>query len=80
MWANWRTKNDSLFGNGREIDKDFFLLDSREGSTYIFFDEKGLKEIYEEAGFKIVSIDVSGFTQNNMEIRNEWYLVVAQKV
>lgn len=83
MWADLRTKNDYLYGKGEKIGDDFFLLGAETGMgnlTYQFYEEKGLREVYEKAGFKVISVDVGGFTQNNQQIRKEWYYVVAQKL
>lgn len=82
MWADWRTKEDSLYAMGEETEKDFFKMNEesgRKGCYYLFFDEQQLRELYTKAGFQNVSIDRYMYTENDGSKRNAWWHVVAQK-
>ena len=82
MWADWRTKEDSLYAMGEETEKDFFKMNEesgRKGCYYQFFDEQQLRELYTKAGFQNVSIDRYMYTENDGSKRNAWWHVVAQK-
>lgn len=82
MWADWRTKEDSLYAMGEETEKDFFKMNEesgRKGCYYHFFDEQQLRELYTKAGFQNVSIDRYMYTENDGSKRNAWWHVVAQK-
>lgn len=82
LWADFRTKNDSLHGKGEEISSNFFRLESgtgREGCSYYFTDEEDLRDIFSLAGLEIISLDDYSYSENNREIINSWYHVVAKK-
>ena len=82
IWADFRTKKDSLFGKGEEISTNFFRLESgtgREGCSYYFTDEEDLRDIFSLAGLEIISLDDYSYSENNREIINSWYHVVAKK-
>lgn len=82
MWADWRTKEDSLYAMGEETEKDFFKMNEESGRKrcyYHFFDEQQLRELYTKAGFQNVSIDRYMYTENDGSKRNAWWHVVAQK-
>lgn len=79
IWADWRTKNDSLYGKGELIGEDYYLLKDRANATYLFMSEENLRKVYSAAGFIIESIDIGGFSVNNRETVNEWFYVVAKK-
>ena len=82
MWADWRTKEDSLYAMGEETEKDFFKMNEesgRKGCYYHFFAEQQLRELYTKAGFQNVSIDRYMYTENDVSKRNAWWHVVAQK-
>jgi len=83
FWADWRSKEDSLYDTGRCIEEGFYLLNEdsrgRNGVAYYFTDKNELKKLYEKSGFTIESIDRCSYTENNEEAINSWYHVVAKR-
>ena len=82
MWSDWRAKEDSLYGMGEEVEKDFFKMNDesgRNGCYYHFFDEGQLRSIYEQAGFKNILVDKYMYTENNKKKKNVWWHVIAKK-
>lgn len=82
MWADWRNKQDSLYGQGVEVEKGLFRLgegSGREQCCYFFIERQELYALYEAAGFSIKSIDEYTYTTNNGDKRCAYYHVVAQK-
>lgn len=82
MWADFRTKNDSLFAKGDFIAEGLYRLGNgtdREDCAYYFADEDDIKEIFNGGGLSIVSIDDFTYSENNHKIVNSWYHVIAKK-
>ncbi len=83
FWADWRTKEDSLYGMGKEIEPNFFEMNKesgREGCSYHFFDEKQLREIYKETELEIISFDKFEYTENNGKKKSSWFHIVSRKM
>lgn len=80
--ANWRAQDDSLYGDGKEIDKDTFIIerDSHKGMLYYIPNLDDIKAIYKDAGLEILSIDSEKFTTNNGKIINSWHIIEAKKI
>lgn len=80
LWSNWRSTNDSLYGQGELLDDGLYKLgDSsrRTGCSYLFCGSETLQEMFRQAGFEIESLDSYSYTENNGNTRCEWYFVVA---
>ncbi|WP_096024862.1 class I SAM-dependent methyltransferase [Campylobacter lanienae] len=80
--ANWRAQDDSLYGNGKEIAKDTFVIerDSHKGMLYYIPNLDDIKEIYRGANLEIISIDSERFTTDNGKIINSWHIIEAKKI
>lgn len=82
IWADWRTKEDSLYKMGVSLGEGLYQLNNetrREGACYLFVDKQDIIEMYESAGFKIETIDKYEYTENNMATNCSWFHVVASK-
>ena len=83
LWANFRTKQDSLYAKGKQIDDGLYVLEDgtgREGCAYFFAEESDIRTIFRDAEMEIVSIDDYSYSEKNHQIVNSWYHVVARKV
>lgn len=80
--ANWRAQDDSLYGDGKEIAKDTFVIqrDSHKGLLYYIPNLDDIKEIYKSANLEIISIDSERFTTDNGKIINSWHIIEAKKI
>ena len=80
--ANWRAQDDSLYGDGKEIAKDTFVIqrDSHKGLLYYIPNLDDIKEIYKSANLAIISIDSERFTTDNGKIINSWHIIEAKKI
>jgi 2-polyprenyl-3-methyl-5-hydroxy-6-metoxy-1,4-benzoquinol methylase len=80
--ATWRTQEDSLYGNGKEIEKDTFIIErqSHKGMLYYIPNLDDIKAIYKDAGLEILSIDGERFTTDNGSIINSWHIIEAKKI
>lgn len=83
FWSDWRSKEDYLYGMGECIEEGYYLLNNnsrgRNGVTYYFTDKNELKNLYEQVGLNIISIDKYSYTEDNENINNSWYHVVAKR-
>lgn len=80
IWVNWRSKEDTLFGKGKQLADGVYLIDSttkREGCSYFFCDKQTVYHIFEEAGLTVESVEEFAYTENNGEIKNAFYHSVA---
>lgn len=82
VFANWRAQDDSLYGNGKEIEKDTFIIerDSHKGMLYYIPNLDDIKAIYKDAELEIISIDSEKFTTGNGAIINSWLVIEAKKI
>ncbi|CUU71595.1 bifunctional 3-demethylubiquinone-9 3-methyltransferase/ 2-octaprenyl-6-hydroxy phenol methylase [Campylobacter hyointestinalis subsp. hyointestinalis] len=82
VFANWRTRKDSLYKKGEEIDKDTFIIDeeSHKGMLYYFPSLDEIENIYDSAGLKITSKDYEEFSTNDGKIINSWHIIEAKKL
>ena len=80
--ANWRAQDDSLYGDGKKIAKDTFVIqrDSHKGLLYYIPNLDDIKEIYKSANLEIISIDSERFTTDNGKIINSWHIIEAKKI
>lgn len=80
LWANWRSINDSLYGQGELLDNGLYRLGNsseRDGCSYLFCNSETLQKMYYQSGFEIESIDKYSYTENNGNNLCEWHFVVA---
>lgn len=81
--ADFRTKDDSMYKKGREIEKDLFILDDTNGDlagiNYWFCSEDEVRKLYSIHGFEIVNLEKKEFWSNNMMNRNSHWHVWARK-
>lgn len=83
IWADWRSTDEYLYGMGKEIEKNYFEmneLSARLGARYHFFDKETLKDVYEQAGLDVISIDVFEYTEQNGKKKNSWFHVIAKNI
>ncbi len=82
-FADFRTKEDTMYQQGTEVEKDLFILDDSAGNlagiNYWFCAEEEIQELYRQHGFEIVNIEKKDFLTNNMQKKNSHYHVWAKK-
>ena len=81
--ADYRGKDDSMYGKGKEIEPNVFILDERVksthvGATYLFVDEKDLRQIMAENGFEVANLEKRLIYTDNMSQCVAHYYVVAK--
>lgn len=81
LFFDIRTQRDSMYGQGEELENDFFRLNlsGYEGFTYLFLTKEELKEIVESCGFEMVNVETYEFTKKNGKVLNSWYQIIAKK-
>lgn len=81
LFFDIRTQRDAMYGQGEELEKDFFRLNQPgyEGFTYLFLTKEELNEIIEECGFEMANMETYEFTKSNGKILNSWYHITAKK-
>lgn len=86
FYADYRTKEDYLYlyalENSYNLEENCYFLNTDESHDkliYYFMDKETLYEVYEKAGFKIISIEDYKFTRENGTQMNSWYQVLAKK-
>lgn len=83
IFADFRTKEDSMYGKGEKIGEDYFLLDNSNGSlsgiTYRFDTIERIRALYKAIGLKITNVDKLDFYTNNMIIHNSHFHIEAEK-
>ena len=83
LFADFRAKEDSMFGKGKEIEKNLFILDREQGDlagiNYWFCGEEEIRDLYAENGFEIVNLEKKDFYINNMQKRNSHWHIWAKR-
>lgn len=81
LFFDIRTQRDAMYGQGEELEKDFFRLDTPgyEGFTYLFLTKEEIQEILETCGFEVANVETYEFTKNNGKKLNSWYHITAKK-
>lgn len=81
--ADYRTKDDSIYGCGTEIEKDMFCLDDRAGNLsgmeYWFPDKENLLDLYEKNGLCVYNIEKKEHSYNNLTVKNSYFHIWAKK-
>lgn len=81
--ADYRGANDSLYAAGKEIEKDMFILDERAGDLcgipYWFCNERNLRKLYEQNGFRILELQRINRHIKNLTMIDEHYIVWVEK-
>lgn len=82
FFADYRSKEDWLYGRGEEIEKDFYKLNccgSLNGITYAFRDIDEIKEMYKSIGMKIVNYEKIDHWSDNCKRKNSHYIIWGSK-
>lgn len=82
LFADYRSKEDWLYGRGEEIEKDFYRLNccgSLNGITYAFRDIDEIKEMYKSIGMKIVNYEKIDHWSDNCKRKNSHYIIWGSK-
>lgn len=81
--ADYRAKDDCLYGCGKEIEPDFYQLDSGCGSlsgiTYAFRDIDEIAELYKRVNMTIVNYEKVEHYVDDCRKKNSHYIVWARK-
>lgn len=82
--ADYRSKEDSLYKRGEQIEEDLFKLEDTmtgnlDGFIYWFCDKEYLIELYEKSGFEIFNTEKKEFSADNLKIKNSHYHVWGKK-
>ena len=77
---NFRTKKDSLYGQGEKIDDNTFILNkgSYKNICYSFFDQCQVEELIKSTGLKIINVSRVDFYKNLKEVHS-WWIIEAMK-
>ncbi|MFD1178853.1 class I SAM-dependent methyltransferase [Paenibacillus puldeungensis] len=82
--ADYRTKEDSHYGRGREIEKDLFVLNDSVGNlkgiNYWFCGESEIRELYANNNFEILNIEKREMYVDNMAVKNSHWQIWARKL
>ncbi|GEM_PF-3402117 len=85
FFSNWRSKEDFFYKKGKEIEKDYYILNEDakdyglEGIPYFFTSDDYLSKLFEECGLNIYNIEKKDFTINNMHVCNSHWHIWAEK-
>lgn len=83
LFADYRTKDDFMFGQGREIEQDLFVLNENmehlAGINYWFCSEDEIRNLYHRNGFVIENLEKKEFLTDNMSRNNSHWHVWAKK-
>lgn len=83
LLADYRAKDDYLYGHGVEIEKDFYKLDNSCGSlsgiTYAFRDIDELKQLYAKMKMTIINYEKIEHYVNNCSKKNSHYIIWAKR-
>lgn len=83
LLADYRTKDDFLYGMGEKLDDDFYKLNEHCGSlagiTYAFRDLDSLKRLYQNCAMEIVNYEKIDHYVEQMTKRNSHYIIWAKK-
>lgn len=83
MWCNFRTPEDDLIKKGLEADKNFYVVKFRNSNAkvgYFSCSQNELSDIFEKAGFDVISSDIFEFTANNQQVHNSWFVLNVRKI
>ena len=72
LLASFRSKDNFFYGWGKEIERDTFITveREREGLIYHFFDEDGVRELFEESGFILTNIEKLILLRQNLKYKH----------
>lgn len=76
--VNFRTKDNTYYGRGKQVEESSYVLDESTGSynnmlyTYLGLEE--CKSLVLEAGFEIENVEREDFWKYNLKERNSWWI------
>ncbi len=77
LCINFRTKDNWIYGLGKKISEDHFILDERAkeycGAYYTFLDEYEARSLLVNAGFEIDYVERYDYYKNNLSEKNSWW-------
>ncbi|WBW95457.1 class I SAM-dependent methyltransferase [Oceanirhabdus sp. W0125-5] len=83
MINNFRTKDDHLYGKGKKIDDNTYILDKLTGAykdiSYTFLTSQEAEELLNKAGFSIESKERSDLWKNNLSEKHTWWIFSVRK-
>ncbi len=84
LLADYRAKDDSLYGRGAFVEPDMFILDNTCGSlsgiSYAFRDYDEIKQLYREVGLCITNYEkIDHYIFNGDNTKNSHHIVWAKK-
>jgi ubiquinone/menaquinone biosynthesis C-methylase UbiE len=83
LLADYRAKDDYLYGHGIEVERDFYQLDNSCGSlsgiTYAFRDIEELKQLYDKMKMTIINYEKIEHYVNNCSQKNSHYIIWAKR-
>lgn len=82
LLVNFRTKDDSLYGQGEEIENNSFVLNTNniyKGLLYTFLDKAEAVSILKEAGFEVELVEREDYWKNNLQEQHSWWVITARK-
>ena len=82
--ADFRSKDDALYGKGKMIEKDAFLLGEEcgdlAGIPYSFYDIESLLDMYDKHGFKVYEYEKIEHWISSVNLKNSHYVIWAEKI
>lgn len=81
--TDFRGKEDAMYGQGKLVENDMFLLDERAGHMknfiYWFSNDDDLRKLFEETPFSIENMERNLQWSNNMQTKVDHYITWLRK-
>jgi len=76
MIINFRTKDDFLYKDGKQIDKNTFILDNPiyKDMCYTFLNKDEAVKLLTDTGFKVSNISKIEYHKNNLTEHHSWWI------
>ena len=82
IFVNFRTKEDYLYKQGKQLEKNTYLLENvgtYDSLIYTFLDKEEAISHLENAGFEIELIERDDYWKNNLKEHHSWWIITAKK-
>ncbi len=81
MIITFRSKDDYLYKQGKQVSKNSYLLDKEpyKNAMYTFYNKEEIEQLLDDTGFKIDYIEREDYWKDNLSSHNSWYIVSAVK-